>query len=216
MMKIPISLPCRVAPTTGVINCGRILAADGFECSVYSVNEGCYIPTKRPYGFLSTVCDCGDMIAIGGECTNRVYVLTENLTETDGFTPKINAGPLLTAYPCNGGNALLLTYRKVVVIANCNGEVLGVTKTAPDEVDFMSCYPLCKGCLCAYNDGNNEIIEYSACGNTRRCILPNCVRIKSFVSFEEGVVYGFFTKGYPYAFLAPIWQNGLLCHADLI
>lgn len=210
IMKIPVSTPSSVAPSSGIFSCGRILATDGFECSVYSVYEKCHIPTKRPYVFLSAVCSCGNILALSGNCSNRVYVLTESLTEIDGFTPKINAGPLLAVYPCPQRSYLLLTYRNGCYISDCEGNILNELKRSTTDKDFISCYPLCNGCLHAYNDGCRDVIEYHSCCYSGKCFLPDCVRLKNFTTCDDGVVYGFFTKGYPYSFLAPVLENGSL------
>lgn len=215
-MRIPVSLPGGVSASGSTFSCGRILATDGFECSVYSTDERCHIPTKRPYSFLSGLCGCGNLLATGGDCSNRVYILTEELTEIDGFTPKINAGPLLTVYPCPSGNALLLTYRDGCYLSDFEGNILSTVRTAEDGVDFISCYPTCGGGLHAYNDGTRDVIEYRGCRGVSRCVLSACVRIKSFALCEDGVVYGFFGKGYPYTFLAPVLENGCLNCSNII
>lgn len=210
IMKIPVYTPSSIAPSSAIFSCGRILATDGFECSVYSVYEKCYIPTKRPYGFLSGICCCGNILALSGDCSNRVYVLRDDLTEIDGFTPQINAGPLLAVYPCVNRNRLVLTYRNGCYISDLQGNITNELKRSRGDMDFISCYPLSNGCLQAYNNGNSDAIEYQGCCQRGKCILPDCVRFKNFTLCDDGVIYGFFGKGYPYAFLAPVMENGNL------
>jgi len=204
-MKIPISLPTGLSAKGAVFNCGRILATDGFECGVYSVEEKCFIPTKRPYGFISAACECGDLLATGGDCSNRVYILNADLTETDGFTPKINAGPLLSVYPCPSGSELVLSYRNACYLSDCRGNILCTLRRARDGGDIISCFPLCSACLHAFEDGCRDVIEYNGCS----CILPECVKVKGFALSDEGTVYAFVSKGYPYSFLIPVLENGV-------
>lgn len=210
IMRIPVSLPCGVSVKGSTFSNGRILATDGFECSVYSVDECCCLPTKRPYGFITALCNCGKLLALSGSCSNKIYTLSECLTEIDGFTPKINNGPLLSVYPSSCGNLLALTYRDGCYLTDREGNASERMKTAEEGVTFISCYPLCNGHLLAYNDGDRDVIEYTRCGSTSRCVLPSCVKIKSFAPCEDGVIYGLFGKGYPYTFLSPVLENGHL------
>ncbi len=206
-MNIPISLPTGLPATGAAFSCGRILATDGFECAVYSVEEKCRVPAKRPYGALSAVCGCGDLLATGGSCTNRVYVLDAALTETDGFTPGVNAGPLLGAHCCPDGG-LTLTYREAVYLSDCRGNVLCALKRAEEDMDFIDYLPLCRGFLLGYNAGRGDVIEYCGCCSRGSCTLPPCVRLKGFTLSEEGEPYALISKGYPYSFLVPLFDNG--------
>lgn len=204
-MKIPISLPTGLPARGATFSCGRILATDGFECRVYSVEEKCYIPTKRPYGFISSSCECGDLVATGGNCSNKVYILSADLTETDGFTPKINAGPLLSVYPCPNGAELVLSYRNACYLSDCRGNILRTLRVAGEDGDIISCFPLCCACIQAFEEGDRNVIEY----NGNRCTLPQCAKVKGFALSEEETVYALVNKGYPYSFLIPVLEDGV-------
>ncbi len=207
-MKIPISLPSGLPARGSTLSCDRIIATDGFECSVYDVDRKCCIPTKRPYRFIASVCP-STLLALGGDCSNRVYLLDGDMTETDAFTPNAVGDLLQSVYPCPLGNGFVFTYRNGVYAGDLCGRTHQRLECAENGQEFISVFPACGYCLTAYNNGYADIIEYSTCNGNQRCLLPDCVRIKSFTAIDCQNVYGLFTKGYPYSFLAPVVENGV-------
>lgn len=208
-MKIPVSLPSGLSASGSAFSCDRILATDGFDCSVYDVDRKCCIPTKRPYRFITALCAACSLIALGEGCSNRVYLLDGDLTETEAFTPDADGDVLQSVYPCPCGGSLLFTYRNGVYTGDLCGGITSKIKSAHNGNDFISVFPANGYMLTAYNNGYADVIEYSGCDGSTRCVLPECVRIKSFAALENNTVYGLFSKGYPYSFLAPVTENGV-------
>jgi len=140
------------------------------------------------------------------DCSNRIYILNDRFEEIDSITPELNAGPLQSVYVCKGNGNLVLTYRNAIYTSDLNGQILSTVRTSLPGADYISGIPLCNGILLAYTDGQRDTIQYNACTNT----LPPCVRIKSFLENDDGEVYALVSKGYPYTFLIPVFQDGLL------
>lgn len=208
-MRIPIVLPDCVAADTATFSCERILAADGFTRAVYTVPDGCCLNTRRAYGFITAGCDSCDILAIDSGCGSRVFLLDADMREIDAVQPRVDAGPLLSVYCC-GGSRLLLTYRKLVAVADFDGRISSVIREDEgDEIDYISAYPICGGYLLAEGDGQRDIIRYNRCGDSTECVLPACVRVKGFTADSDGNVYAFIRKGYPYTFLSTVLENGV-------
>ena len=205
-MNIHITIPGCVAANGAAINNDRVLATTGFTCDVYNVNARCCIPTARPYHFISS-CGCnGGLLALSERCGNRIYVLNCDLEELYAITPNVFDGPLQSVYIYPDRSGLLLTYRKRVYKSNIEGRILSVVGEADENIDFLHSIPTCNGYLIAYTENERTYIKFFGCDD-QSIALPECVRFKSFVNEENGIVYALVGKGYPFTFLAPIFEN---------
>lgn len=208
-MAIPIVISNCAAATSATFICNSLYAVNGIDCFIKNISENCTINTIRPYGFISSNCNCS--LAIQGTCSNKVYILDRCLNEIGSICLPNIGGPLLSAYIlCN--RKMLLTYRKKIVIANSDGSTGEIIATADcAETDFISAFPALNGTLLAFNNGIQDTIQYRSCnGNIGTCALPPCINIKNFVVGEDCTVYGLISKGYPYRYLFPILVDGTL------
>lgn len=204
-MNTHISIPGCISANGAAINNNRLLATTGFSPQVYNVNARCCIQTARPYHFISS-CGCnGGILALSEKCGNRIYVLNCDLEELYAITPNVHDGPLQSVFLYPDRSGLLLTYRKRVYKSNTNGRILSTIGEADDNVDFLQSIPLCNGYLLAYTENCQTAIKLLGT-NEQSIILPECTRFKSFVN-DEGVIYALLGKGYPFTYLAPIFDN---------
>lgn len=209
-MKTPITIPGCTPASGSAMLCEKTYAVNGFDCCIFQTDNDCCIKTRRPYSFISSFCACGGLLAVT-DCSNRIYILNDRFEEIDSISPATNSGPLQSVYLCNGSGNLVLTYRDAIFASDLGGQILSTISTATTDIDYISAIPLCNGILLAYTNGGRDTIKYNACTNT----LPACVRVKSFLEDGNGEVYALVGKGYPYTFLIPVFQDGLLSNITL-
>lgn len=206
-MKISITIPGCVAANGATINNERILVTTGFSSDVHNLSTRCCIPTARPYHFLSS-CGCnGGLLALSNKCGNKIHVLNCDLEELYAITPNTNDGPVQSVFIYPDGSGLLLTYRKRCYKSNVNGRILSVIgSTEGPNVDFLQCIPVCTGFLLAAEENGQTVLKLLGLddGNV---VLPRCTKFKSFVNGENGTVYALLGKGYPFTYLAPVYEN---------
>lgn len=209
-MKLNVSFPeCLSADGVAISN-DKILAVNGFRCSIYDTASRCCTATVRPYFFISSCCCNGGMLALSSRCGNKVYVLNSELDETENLTPSVSAGALKSAFLYPDGSGILLTYDNLAAKCSRNGRILSVVGTTTDESsELLSCFPLDNGCLLAYSENGQTTVGLFS-DNEESFILPKCLSFKCFAEDTDGTVYALIGKGYPYSYLTTVYENGAL------
>lgn len=208
-MAIPIVMQDCIAATGATIVNKTIYAVNGIDCNLRNITCNCSVCVRRPYGFISSNCNC--ILATEGTCSNKIYILDLCFNEIGSICIRNGEGPLLTAYATDCGR-LILTYRNVVILADCNGNtasVIGCTQKEGSE--FISAFPFNHGILLALNNDDETVLQTREnCNVVQSCILPKGISVRSFTQGCDGTVYGLFSKGYPYRYLIPIIVDGIL------
>lgn len=209
-MKIPVVLPNCLSADGAAIRGDEVLAVNGHDSAIYNVSGRCEIQTAKPYFFISFIPYDGGLLALSERCGNRIYVLNGELQETASVVPNVYAGALESAFVYPDASGILLTYGKLAAKVDASGRLLETVGFADDaDVDLLSSYPLTDGFILAYTDGDRTIIRLIADGESS-FILPECVSFKSFAEDGDGTVYALVGKGYPYTYLTPVYENGVL------
>lgn len=209
-MSIPVVFPGCTAVTSADFHCGSIIAVNSFDCVIRNTTEKCNITANRPYGFIAS--NGGELLALGGNCGNKVYILNGDFEEVASICIRTQNGPLLSVYGAGCGK-LLLTYRKRIVLAERDGSTTQtLAEMTDDEKDFLSALPTPVGMLLAYGDGNRDNLRLCGCGGAvGNCTLPEGVTFKGFAVGGDGTVFCLYANGYPYRYLAPVLTDGVLC-----
>lgn len=209
-MRLNVGFP-ECLPADGVaVNNNKILAVNGFRCSVYDTSARCCTATARPYFFISSCCCDGGMLALSSRCGNKLYVLSSELEETESLTPTVSAGALKSAFLYPDRSGILLTYDKLATKCSRSGRALSVIGSATNNsTELLSCFPLEDGYLLAYSENGQTMIELFS-DNEDSFILPKCLSFKCFAADTDGAVYALLGKGYPYSYLTTVYENGVL------
>lgn len=209
-MKLNIVFPdCLPADGVAMSN-DRILAVNGYRCQIYNTSNRCSISTARPYFFMSSCCCDGGMLALSSRCGNKIYVLNDELDETESLTPLVNAGALKSAFLYPDRSGILITYAGLAAKCSTSGRITEVIGTADGvDTELLSCLPLDDGYLLAYNEDDNTTIKLFSYTESE-FILPKCLSFKCFAVDDDETVYALIGKGYPYSYLTTVYENGNL------